>query len=588
MDSGRNYRRTQVAEQFHRARRQAAVESLLARLSGSSTDLLSYNEVVDKLGVSGQSPGGLRQIPVSAIVGSVSRYQDFTRTFLPRNEADEDRWVSVGSAASVIGDLPPIECYKVGDNYFVLDGNHRVSIAKQQGVDYIDAYVTEVRTRAPLPAGARPDDLIAAAEYAAFLKATRLDDTRGVDMRVSVPGQYRHLESHIEAFRYRLESESGGDLSFEAAAARWYDAVYLPLVEAIREQGILRYFPGRTETDFFIWLARHRADLENALGQPISPEVAVARLLPQVRASEQATKARPSPLRRLTQLVVPDRLPATPPNWAAERILARYSEHLFAAILLPCALGGATTDDELWPALDRAVGLSLREGAQLNVLALVEPAESEPPALAALRARLAEEQQANPLAYRLDVARGDPAQRAIERAFVSDLVVLNRSYGRATAGEATPTAAARRILSAARRPVLFAPVDDRPLARQGLLVHDTRRKYDEAVFLAAYLAEQWRIALAALPISNGRNTAAVTARIRDYLALHEVSAPSLEPARPTKGLAEAILTAAAEVEADLIIMPGPGPGRRPEQHPRLDETILTVLQRWPGAVLVAG
>ena len=145
-----------VAEQFHRARRQAAVESLLARLSGSSTDLLSYNEVVDKLGVSGQSPGGLRQIPVDAIVGSVSRYQDFTRTFLPRNEADEDRWVSVGSAASVIGDLPPIECYKVGDNYFVLDGNHRVSIAKQQGVDYIDAYVTEVRTRAPLPAGARP------------------------------------------------------------------------------------------------------------------------------------------------------------------------------------------------------------------------------------------------------------------------------------------------------------------------------------------------------------------------------------------------------------------------------------------------
>ena len=84
------------------------------------------------------------------------------------------------------------------------------------------------------------------------------------------------------------------------------------------------------------------------------------------------------------------------------------------------------------------------------------------------------------------------------------------------------------------------------------------------------------------------NTAAVTARIRDYLALHEVSAPSLEPARPTRGLAEAILHAATEVKADLIILPGPGAGRRPETHPRLDETIVTVLQRWPGAVLVAG
>jgi len=586
MDSGRNYRRTQVAEQFHRARRQAAIESLLARLSGSSADLLSYNEVVDKLGVSGQSPGGLRQIPVSSIVGSVSRYQDFSRSFLPRNESDEDRWVSVGAAAPVIGDLPPIECYKVGDNYFVLDGNHRVSIARQQGVDYIDAYVTEVRTRAPLPAGARPDDLIIAAEYAAFLKATRLDETRAVDMGVSVPGQYRHLENHIEAYRYRLESEAGGDLPFETAAARWYDEVYLPLVEAIRQQGILRYFPGRTETDFFIWLARHRTELENALGQPISPEVAVARLLPQVRASERATKARSSPLRRLTQLVAPDRAPATPPNWAAERILARYSEHLFAVVLLPCVLCDAPADDDLGPGLDSAIILSLAEGAQLRVLAVVDQTDAEPPALAALRARLAHEQETNRLSFRLDVSRGDPAQRAIELAFISDLIVLSRGFDRAKGGEASPTAAARHVLSAARRPVLFAATGQPP--RQGLLVHDTRRKFDEAVFLAAYLAEQWRIPLTALPISNGRNTTAVTARIRDYLALHEVNVPFLEPARPTKGLAEAIINATTEVEADLLILPGPGPGRRPEQHPRLDETIITVLQRWPGTVLVAG
>ena len=212
MSAGSNYRRALVAEQFHRARRQAAVESLLARLSGQSTDLLSYDEVADKLRVSGQSPGGLRQIPVAAIVGSVGRYQDFTRTFLPRSQVDEERWVSVGAAAPVVGDLPPIEVYKIGDSYFVLDGNHRVSIARRQGVVYIDAYITEVRTRVPLPPGARPDDLIVAAEYAAFLEQTRLDVTRsGVDMRVSVPGQYRHLENHIEAFRYQLESENGKD-----------------------------------------------------------------------------------------------------------------------------------------------------------------------------------------------------------------------------------------------------------------------------------------------------------------------------------------------------------------------------------------
>lgn len=586
MDSGSNYRRTQAAEQFHRARRQAAVESLLARLSGESTDLLSYNEVVDKLRVSGQSPGGLRQIPVTAIVGSVSRYQDFTRTFLPLKEEDEDRWVSVGAAAPAIGDLPPIECYKVGDNYFVLDGNHRVSIARRQNVDYIDAYVTEVRTRVPLPPGARPDDLIIAAEYAAFLEATQLDITRGADLRVSVPGQYPHLENHIEAHRYRLESELGGDLPFDEAAARWYDEVYLPLVEAIRRQGILRYFPGRTETDFFVWLARHRSELESALGQPISPEVAVTRLLPRVRDSERAATPRPSRLRRLTQLVVPDRAPAPPANWAAERTLARYSDHLFGVVLLPCVLRGGPAGDEVAPALERAITLSLAERAQLNVLALVEQADAEPPALAALRARLAHEQATNGLSFRLDVTSGNPAQRAIELAFVSDLIVLNRGFGHATASEATPTAAAWHVLTAVRRPVLFAPVADQPPARKGLLVHDTRRKFDEAVFLAAYLAEQWHLELVVLPIGNGRNTAGVTTRVRDYLALHEVSAPFLEPARPNNTLAEAILAAASESEADLIILPGSGRGR--DHHPRLDETIVAVLRRWPGTVWVAG
>ena len=576
-----------AAEQFHRARRQAAVESLLARLSGHSTDLLSYEEVADKLRVSGQSPGGLRQIPVSAIVGSVGRDQDFTRTVLPRNQSDEDRWVSVGAAAPVIGDLPPIECYKIGDNYFVLDGNHRVSIAKQQGVDYIDAYITEVRTRVPLPPDARPDDLIVAAEYAAFLEATRLDLTRqNVDMRVSVPGQYRHLENHIEAFRYRLESENG-DVPFDEAAARWYDEAYLPLVGAIREQGILRYFPGRTETDFFVWLARHRAELEEELGWQISPEMAVARLLPKAQASERASTRRPSRLRRLTQLVVPER-PAVPPvSWAGERLVARYSDRLFANILLPLALDRMDAAT-VGPALERAVGLSVSEGAQLYAL-VVGGVPAEPAALDELRARLERERQARGLAAQVDVERGELTQRTIERAYLNDLIVLDRTYNRTPADKPGPTAAAQRILKQAHRPILFVAEKDGPAAlpQRALLVHDTRRHLDEAVFLAAYLAERWRVALVALLISNGRNTAAETARIGDYLALHEVNATFLEPARATSQLPEAIVAAAGAAGADLIILPGPGAGQGQHRHPRLDETIVAVLRRWPGAALVA-
>ena len=595
MSSGSDYRRILAAEQFHRARREAAVESLLARLSGQSADLLSFDQVARTLRVSGQSPGGLRQIPIKAIVGSVGRYQDFSRTFLPRQEADEDRWVRVSAAAPAIGDLPPIEVYKIGDNYFVLDGNHRVSIARRQGLTHIDAHVIEVRTRAALPPDAKPDDLIIPAEQAAFLEATRLDMTRpDVDLRVSVPGQYRHLESHIEAFRYRLETETGQDVPFDEAAARWYDEVYLPVVLAMRAQGILRYFPGRTETDFFVWLSRHRAELEEALGLNISPEVAVARLAPRVREAERAAAPRPSPLRRLTQLVAPDR-PAPPPtNWAAERMVARYADRLFANILAPVWLCPVAMGDEqtaqarALAVLDRALSLSLMEGAQLTVLAaLPDDGATSGAAVARLEARLEAERAAHGLAARLSTSAGPAAARVVQLAFLNDLLVLDRDYGRA-AGEDAPSAVARDVLSGAQRPLLFIGPDAHTQPpRRALLVYDTRRKLDQAVFLAAYVAELWHVTLVALPISNGRNTTALAARVSDYLALHEVSAAFLAAARASAGLAQHIVAAAGEAAADLIILPCPGAGAGQMHFPRLDDTIHATLRHWPGAVMVA-
>jgi len=558
----------------------------MARLSGHSADLLSYEQVVTQLGMSGQLPGGMREIPIHAIVGSVGRYQDFSRTFLPRNESDEDRWVSVGSATPAIGDLPPIDVYKVGDNYFVLDGNHRVSIARQRGLTHIDASVIEVRTRAPLPPGARPDDLIIAAEHGSFLERTRLDLNRtDVDLRVSVPGQYHHLENAIEAYRYRLETESGQELSFETAAARWYDEAYLPIVVAIRQQGILRYFPGRTETDFFVWLSRHYAELEQALGQRISPEVAVARLLPRVQAAERAATPRPSPLRRLTQLVVPER-PTPTVSWAAERTISRYADRLFANVLAPITIdAGAAGAQRALAVVARAASISRVERARLTVLAGA-PADAAP-GLARLRALLDEERDAHGLSAELTFDNGDTPRRALELAFLNDLIVLDRDYARAPAGEPTPSAAARRILAQAFRPILFVGVPGQPEPQRALLVHDTRRKFDEAVFLAAYVAELWGVRLSGLLISNGRDTAGHIARTSDYLALHEVRAEFLEPARATAALPERIIGAAKEFEADLLILPGPGSGHGSNKYPRLDETIITALRSWPQAILVS-
>ncbi len=583
-----NERRAIAAIQFHRARRRAALESLLARFSGQSADLLSYDEVVGKLGVKGQSTLGLRQIPIKDIVGSVGRYQDFSRTFLPRLESDEDRWVNVGAAAPRVSDLPPISVYKIGDAYFVLDGNHRVSLARAQRIDYLDAHVIEVRTRAPLPPGASPDGLIVAAEQAAFLAYTRLDLLRpDVDVTVSVPGQYRHLESHIEAYRYLLETRAGADVPFEDAVARWYDEAYLPMVQAIREQGILRYFPGRTETDFFIWLARHRADLQNELGTSISPDVAVSRLASRVAEAQAGGRAPViDRLRRLTGRGQSEFSSVPLRTWAEERTLGRYSDHLFANVLYP--IGGeelngwsiATTG-----ALVYALALSEAEGAQFCALCVLDHADLSPTEMAAIEElRHTLERHTCPTIVLIE--KGDPVHWTLEVAYVNDLIVLARDFAPQTPDETAPTAAVRAVLAAAQRPLYVAGTDDPPLVRRVLLVHDTRRQFEEALFIATYLAEQGRVDLTVLPLSNGRNTSDVVDRITDYLAMHEVAANFLEPVRPTAQLIDNILEAAQAGECDLIVLSGPERGRR-NRNNQLTEMIWDLLQRWPHAILVA-
>jgi hypothetical protein len=196
---------------FHRARRKAALENIMARLTGRSADLLSYEEVRQKLRARGITAQELKEIPLDGIVGSVGRYADFTRNFLPRQDSDEGRWARVKVKVTDMGGLPPIKVYQIGEVYFVLDGNHRVSVARQVGATYIEAYVTEVRTKVPLSPNTQPDDLILKAEYADFLEHTRLDELRPeADLSVTAPGQYQALEEHIEVHRYFMGLSRNG------------------------------------------------------------------------------------------------------------------------------------------------------------------------------------------------------------------------------------------------------------------------------------------------------------------------------------------------------------------------------------------
>jgi hypothetical protein len=137
----------EVDADFARARRRAFLRRMGARWRGdtSSASLLSFEEVRKALGTSGRVRLGPSVVPVERIVGSVGRHRDFDHDFLPAKAGVREKWKRLDRAFHRGKDLPPVVLYKVGEAYFVEDGNHRISVARYQGVRWIDAEVVELR-----------------------------------------------------------------------------------------------------------------------------------------------------------------------------------------------------------------------------------------------------------------------------------------------------------------------------------------------------------------------------------------------------------------------------------------------------------
>jgi len=254
-------------ESFNAARRRGFIQDILADISGRSDSLLSFSEVRDQLHLSEPTEDvTLQEIPLKEIVGSVGRYRDFNRAFLPRAQIDPQRWMRIDRLRRQT-DLPPIDVFKIGDCYFVLDGNHRVSVARARNDKTIRARVVEIPVRVPLEPDTAPDDLILKSGYAEFLDNTSLD--RAVpDQHIELtrPGGYRSLQQHVEVHQFYIGLRSQHYPTLAEAAADWYRNVYMPVVERIRSSGMLRHFPGRTEADLYLWIAENRARLQMRYG----------------------------------------------------------------------------------------------------------------------------------------------------------------------------------------------------------------------------------------------------------------------------------------------------------------------------------
>ncbi|MDH5606947.1 MAG: hypothetical protein OEY93_08670 [Anaerolineae bacterium] len=267
--------------EFRDARKKAGFRRLLSKLSRRPDELLSFEEVAKKLNLSRQGRTYVTEIPLDAIIGSVGRYEDFNRDFLPLRDSDEGRWARVNLAFQEKG-LPPIEVYKIGEVYFVVDGNHRVSIARQLNTPDIEARVIELRSPVELSPSDDIDQVILKVEMKDLNADTLLDVVRpDVDIRLTMPGRAKEIFEHIMTHRYYLGIEKQREISVAEGTASWVDHVYLPVIRGIRRLGIMNDFPGRTEADLYLWLKKHQAKLRQQWKWDVGEDAALKHLTAQ-------------------------------------------------------------------------------------------------------------------------------------------------------------------------------------------------------------------------------------------------------------------------------------------------------------------
>jgi len=524
----------EAAMDFQRARRRADLREVLSALGGRDVPLLSYDDVRRRLHAVESPAHYLEDVPLDAIVGSVGRTVDFTREFLPRSDSDKARWVGVKVAMTGLEGTPPIDVYRIGDAYFVRDGNHRVSVARQLGAKFIQAYVTPVHARVPLSADASPDELIIAEEHARFLERTELDELRpGADVRVTTAGAFERLLEHIDVHRYYMGIDEDRPVAYPEAVAHWYDTVYLPVVARIRSSDLLRGFEGRSEADLYLWLSEHRGRLNDELGFELPSESI---------ADAVGAGGRELDAERQNEVLAAAQRGGVP---GAARVT------LTDDVLV------ALTDDAMGEAtVAQALAVARLEGGRLYGLHVVaSEAARAAPAVERVRERFEAACREAGVRAQFTVAIGAQVPALLARAAWVDLVVaplvLAPSTPAAVAGPVRLTPGHHTLLRRSPRPVLAVTGAASALSR-ALVAFDGGPRSDAALFAGAYLAARHDLPLVVVTVAElARTSAGTLAAARAYLERHGLRADYVERRGP---VAEALVATAEERGCDLILM----------------------------------
>ena len=266
--------RVQAQEDFSKARNKAWINEMQHVMHPDKKRLLSFNDVKKILKPKNEVYIGLKTVPIKKIVGSEGRYNDFDNHFLPRSNELKQRWVNVDQAHLSNIVLPPIQLYELGGLYFVRDGNHRVSVAKTQGVEFIDAEVISLQSEVQLPPDVRLDTLLAAViryEKRVFYNETHFGDlTDYWDLDFTEAGRYDVIYNHILVHKYYINEQQHTEIDFSDALISWFQTVYLPVIAVIDKYKLLSNFKDRTKSDIYVWIVKHWDRLKQKNGNDFS------------------------------------------------------------------------------------------------------------------------------------------------------------------------------------------------------------------------------------------------------------------------------------------------------------------------------
>ena len=559
-----------TAEDFRNARRRGALESIWSTLTGSAKHLIPFQQVEQQLQYEQLSKLGLVEIPLDAIVGSVNRPSDFTRKFFPREGIDPGRWQQVkrGMAQAI----RPIDVYQIDQTYFVLDGNHRVSVARQRGMTHIPAYVTKIESTIPLTPDDDINDLIIKNQQVRFRKETGLEKSRpDLEFATSFPGGYQQLLEQIRSHQQALRAHQRGTATLQKAPESWVEEVYLPILQKVSQSGLLRDFPERTPTDLYIWLTRYQKQISERYGWEIQPEAALDSL------AGTYSRQLGQRWRRIQKKIFPRSLVSASEigEWRRQYLIPRKENQIFSGILV--ALNGK---DGGWKALDQAVRIARIEKSHVAALHVLSEDKENKLNEEELRRTFQTRIQDLDLEIKLYIERGNLLETLTRRASWNDLLVFSLDHVPDNRSRARFRSGTRTLIQTCPRPLLAVPAVTE--MKQGLLGFDGSPKAIEALYLAAYLAEKQGVKLT---LVNARGDSETRSNpldsAREYLEARQIQAEYIsEIGTP----AEVILETKSSHGCDFLIVGGYG--YQPVMELLFGSTLDEVLRRSDVPVMI--